>query len=316
MQEAAQRTFWLADGTTSFTTIGTVHLRLRIDQIVTTISALVVRHLSCECILGMDWVMKYRVDVCHSAHLIRLHDDQGRRLTTKKLNDDFSFAQFTVKFIASLCLQPYPECQVRAFVPVSSSPAVLFQPRPQLQLNKPIRTPDAVSSVDDYLTSLTIYNDSDQVCHLANGTLLSKVQLIDSNTSLSPIPFVDSIEHHPKSPIDNGESVLSESVKKTIMSATNHIADEMKRTSIGRVLVRYSQLFDTRESTVAATSMNHAIRTSDHAPIATKPYPQSQQQRSAMTEHVSAMVKSRQIRMSNSPWSSPALLPSEKRRIA
>ena len=59
---------------------------------------------------------------------------------------------------------------------------------------------------------------------------------------------------------------------------------------------------------MAETSMNHAIRTSDHAPISTKPYPQSQRQRSAMTEHVSGMLKSRQIRMSNSPWYSPALL--------
>ena len=84
------------------------------------------------------------------------------------------------------------------------------------------------------------------------------------------------------------------------MSAANHITDEVKRSSTVRVLARYSQIFDTSASTMADTSMNQAMRTSDHAPIVTKPYPQAQQQRLAMPKHVSTMLKSKQIRMSNS----------------
>jgi transposase InsO family protein len=308
MISTAPRTFWLADGTTSFTTVGTAQLHVRINHLVTTISALVVRHLSCECILGMDWLEKYRVDVCHSDNAIRIHDDQGHCLTRKRMNDDLSFNQFPVTLIAPLRLQPYQECQVRGFIPISSSAAVLFHPRPQLQLNKPIRTPEAVLSITDYRTSLTLYNDSDRICHLANGTLLGKVQLIDCNTSLTSAPFADSISNTAQVPSEKKDFVLPESVKTVIASAATHVADDAQRNSIIRLLTRYSTLLNTSHSTLATTSMNHAIRTSDHAPITTRPYPQSQQQRVAMNDHVHAMLKAKQIRLSTSPWSSPALL--------
>ncbi len=45
--------FRLADGTTSFSTIGEIQLYIKINDITTTILALVVRNLSCDCILGM-----------------------------------------------------------------------------------------------------------------------------------------------------------------------------------------------------------------------------------------------------------------------
>ena len=47
------KTFWLADGTTSFSTVGEVQLYIKINNIITNVMALVVRNLSCECILGM-----------------------------------------------------------------------------------------------------------------------------------------------------------------------------------------------------------------------------------------------------------------------
>ena len=252
----------------------------------TSIPALVVRHLSCECILGVDWQLKHRLDICHSARDIRLHDENGRCLTSRRMNDNMSSTQFSVKLIASISLQPYQECQVQASVPISSSPAVLFLPRRQLQNNKTIRTPDAVLSIDNYVISLTIYNDSDRRCHLATGTLL--------DVSINAI--------------DDTNGCLPDDVKTTIMSATSHIVHESQRQALVRLLKRYSNLLNTSTPTLAETSMNHAIRTYDHAAVTTKPYPQSQQQRIAMEHHVENMLQAKQIRLSNSPWSSPALL--------
>ena len=223
-----RKTFWLADGTTSFTTIGTAQLDVRINKISTKISALVVRHLSCECILGVDWQIKHRVDVCHSAHVIRIHDENGRCLTSRRMNQNMSSAQFPVKLIAPICLQPYQECLVQASVPISSSPAVLFLPRPQLQQNKTVRTPDAVLSVDHYVTSLTIYNDSDSTCHLATGTLLGKAQLIDANTSFSPLSLDSSVNQIGETMAHPIEGCVPETVTTTIMSATSHSAVSAK----------------------------------------------------------------------------------------
>jgi len=49
-------TFLFADGTTSFSTSGEIQLNIQINNIITTVTALVVNNLSCECILGMVFV--------------------------------------------------------------------------------------------------------------------------------------------------------------------------------------------------------------------------------------------------------------------
>jgi hypothetical protein len=124
--------FFLADGTTSFSTLGEVHLNIKVNNITTTIMALVVRNLSCECILGMDWMVKYRVDIHNSTHEISINDRLGRCLTLKSMNDNLSLTQFPVKLAGSWRLQPFQECQVTASVPISFSHTVLFYPRHQL----------------------------------------------------------------------------------------------------------------------------------------------------------------------------------------
>jgi hypothetical protein len=308
------KTFWLADGTTSFSTVGEVQLYIKINNIITNVMALVVRNLSCECILGMDWLVKYRVDIHMSTHEIRLHDHQGYCLTSKRMNDKLSLTQFPVKLVGHIQLHPYQECQVTAFVPISASSGVLFHPRHQLQINKTVRIPDALLSIDEYLTSLTLYNDSDRICYLSNGTLLGKVELMDSQTSLSSVlssGVINSISSNTNDTSKRGPIFLTDSLRATIAAAANHIDDIKNRELLVKILTQYSSLLDISKSTLAATSMNHAIRTYDHPPITTKPYPQSQRQRQDLQEHVQKMLLAKQIRASSSPWSSPALLVSK-----
>jgi hypothetical protein len=185
LSKQQNQVFWLADRTTSFSTIEEIQLNLAINNIVTMVRALVVSHLSCECILGMDWLVKYRVDIHISTHEILLRDSHGYCRTRIPIDDNPSSPQFPVKLLGSQHIPPYQKKQIRAFVPISSSTSVLFSPRQQLQVNKTIRVPDAVLFVDKYLTAITLYNDSDRICHLSHGTLLGEIELIDSQTSIS-----------------------------------------------------------------------------------------------------------------------------------
>ena len=307
VQDQTPNVFWLADGTTSFSTQGTIHLRIKLNGYVTTIPALVVRNLSCDCILGMDWLRKYRVDICNSTRTIRLHDPNGHYLTSKNLTTDLSTTSFPVKLREPCLLQPFQERQVKAFVPVSSCPSVYFSPRVHLQLNKKVRIPEALLNVANYTTSLTIYNDNDQVCHLAQGTVLGKISLLDPTTSITSLSSSPT-QHHVADSVFRSIDVLSPSVQVTIASATQHLTDIKQRESVTNLLTTYSLLLDVSSTTLATTTMNHAIRTADHPSITTKPYPQSLKQRAEMQEHVHKMLRAKQIRPSSSSWSSPALL--------
>ena len=255
----------------------------------------------------MDWLRKYRVDICHSTRSVRLHDSQGLFLTSKPFQGDISSTPFPVKLVGSCLLQPFQQRQVKAFVPFLSGASVYFLPRAQLQINKTARIPEALLNVANYITSLTIYNDSAQVCHLAKGTLLGKVSLIDPSTSINSVSFSTG-DSHVADVVSPSLDTLSDSLRTIISSAVQHLSDDDQRVTMTSLLTKYSSLLDVSNSTLANTSMNHAIRTTDHLPVTTKPYPQSIRQRVEMQDHVHKMLRAKQIRPSTSPWSSPALL--------
>ena len=165
--------------------------------------------------------------------------------------------------------------------------------------------------IQDYLTSNMTYNDSDSDCHLSSGTLLGKIQLLNSTTSITSVTLSSLLG---KISADNTHSFPTYPIERTtssvhfITTTTAHLNDRYQHDSFAALLTKYSSLLDVTQSTLATTSMNHAIRTQDHAPITTKPYPQSLKQHNELKEHIQTMMQVKQIRSSNSPWFSPTLL--------
>ncbi|CAF4374162.1 unnamed protein product, partial [Rotaria sordida] len=56
-----QRQVFLADGYTSITVYGEVNLSFVMNNVYTSIRALIVKNLCVSCILGMDFIIKYKL---------------------------------------------------------------------------------------------------------------------------------------------------------------------------------------------------------------------------------------------------------------
>ncbi|CAM4989561.1 unnamed protein product, partial [Rotaria socialis] len=73
-----QKSASLADGHTSISILGTLDLHIIIGDMSTTIKAHVVKDLCAECILGMDFISKYKVIINADARVVSICDDEKR----------------------------------------------------------------------------------------------------------------------------------------------------------------------------------------------------------------------------------------------
>ncbi|CAF4424829.1 unnamed protein product, partial [Adineta steineri] len=85
---AKQKTASLADGHTSISILGTLDLHIVIGDMSTSIKGYVVKDLCAECILGMDFISKYKFIINADERVISLCDHEKRIALEYDVNQD------------------------------------------------------------------------------------------------------------------------------------------------------------------------------------------------------------------------------------
>lgn len=299
---------FMADGFTPFPVVGEVSLKFRIKHIHTIGRVFVVKDLCCDCLVGMDWIRNHSatLDIHQQQFTVR----QGDRHATIHLETDLESIPFLVRLIHKTIIPPYQQVIVQAQVPISSSRNVLFTPRPHLEYNIPIELPSAILHIHQYSTYLTISNPTSRPRYLAKNTRLGYVTQLGTSSKLASI--TRSMRPLPSSHIDR-QTAPPESITSIIDDLTKHFpGSNADQTKLRCILLRYSTIFDTFTPRIADTTSVHTIRTGDAHPQNSRAYPQNAEQRVATDQIIENMLRSKQIRPSISPWSSPMLLARKK----
>ena len=259
----------LADGVTPLPVVGEVSLNVNIKHIRTPVRCFVVDDLCCDCLLGTDWIAINRVtlDFHHRRLIVRTPD----RYASVRLETDVENLSFPVHILRATVVPPYNQVVVKARVPISSSGQALFTPRQKLGINRTIDVPEAILTVNRYMTYVTVSNPSHRPCYLARNTRLGHISPLHSAASLAPITRLMDIPDAENSTISPSSTATLSTILDTL---TQHVTpDTGDRAALHAILTKYLSLFDTSTPKIADTTSVHIIRTGDALPQTSRAYP-------------------------------------------
>jgi hypothetical protein len=176
--------YLMADGQTKFEVIGTTNLSIRVNNLETTIQAYVVKSLCAECILGMDYINKYKVNIETSQRTIQVRN--GNDSTRVQMENDVETKRFPLRLINSIRFAPYQETTIKIDAPISTG-QVLFQPSYHILHHKMLVSPHCLVSIDHYTTDITVYNPTASTCHLQAGIIMGTATSLSSAIQISTI---------------------------------------------------------------------------------------------------------------------------------
>ena len=125
----------LADGHTSISILGTLNLEIVIGDMLTSIKAYVVKDLCAECILGMDFISKYKLIINADDRVISICDNE------KRISLQFDVNQEEIRYPARTIHYTYIPPKRTISIPVNvgiSSAKVSFRPSYQLARRSPM----------------------------------------------------------------------------------------------------------------------------------------------------------------------------------
>jgi transposase InsO family protein len=311
---SSNSTAQLGDGHTTLDILGEVHLVVQVRDVFTTVCALVTQRLNSEFILGGDWCINYGVRIDYDMNQISIRSPSGRTFVPyAKQLDTFTL---NLHLTHLTTIPPREACTVQAKVELSSADTVYFHPDHNTQHDKSIVISPSLLHVHNYATYLKIYNPTPFSQTLPTNTLLGRIShtpsRIDSFHALTST--ADSTTVSTMSSIINAINIVpSTSIPSDFINKLlNHITDLQRKTALSSILQQHITLFDCSVVTQANTPVQHTINTGDHPPISCRPYPKTIQQRREIQAEIQKMLANKQIRPSNSPWSSPVIIHKKK----
>ncbi|CAF1549839.1 unnamed protein product [Didymodactylos carnosus] len=161
----------------------------------------------------------------------------------------------------------------------------------------------ALLHVDQYLTTLTIYNPNNRSCLLSKNTLLGTVKYLCAKQFDDQV--INPAEQHMLANLNNNNV---HHIQNPLENSIKHLQDESQGQQVKIVSERYHQIFDINRPTEAKTSIYHTIKTNDYGPVNSRPHRGSWDSQQQINKHVQQMLNDKQVRESTSPWSSPALV--------
>ena len=281
-----QRNASLADGHSSLAIFGSLDLQIVIGDMSTVIKAYVVKNLCVECILGMDFISKYKVIINADERMISLCDDE-KRITLK-----FDVNQEKSHHPATTSRHIYVPPQRIVSVPVQmeiSSAEVLIRPSYQLTQLSPMILLNHVAVVDQQTSYLSIYNPTPYYYTVPRGIVLG-------TTTVPTLSFSKCI------------SIDQELVNDNINKLTRHVLDTAQKELIETILLQHKKLFDTSKPAIAINVKPHEIKTLDHPPPSSRPYSSTPRKEEEMYRIVQELLYHGLVRKSYSPYAAPALL--------
>ena len=301
--------YTLADGNTTVDIDREVEIYIRIGHIKTRITALISKSLSTLCILGQDWIKKYSVDICQSSKLIVIYTT--RSSATISMDNNIDKHTFNLKLANTIVLTPQHEMIVRLKSPISSSSNVVFHPNRSVQYQKLIAIPNALLSIRDYETYVTIANPTNKICRIPIHTNIGSFTVQSSDIRCYTI---DSCLNNNRRSSNEQQSEVKkhDSIEMVFDQLLDHIQNQNERFEIRQLLIKYRKIFDTSTPSIAKVSAPPMINTGLNLPIHSRVYRTDPIKQQHISTIINDMLSSGQIQKSYSSWSSPVLLVKKK----
>ncbi|CAF4463906.1 unnamed protein product, partial [Didymodactylos carnosus] len=296
----------LGDGKTSLDTCGSIHLAMFIKNLSTTVTALVVKELAAELILGLDWIMKYDVHVMPSQRQISIQGYYKKHYVTFAHDH-----QLPLKLAKNYHISPKQKCLVQPIAPNTTETSYYFQaPNANFQHRKRISIFNGTINIIKERVEITVFNHSQLPITLQRNTILGFLSAYPRTTYSSSIFRSSPIIHHLTTLThqSSNNTTPSKSVIDIIQSLLSHLKVQNNYQKMFEILQRYSNLFDTSQPRQATTPIHHVIDTADHRPINARPYFKTVEQRKDLQLEIQKMLHAGIIIPSTSPWSSPVIL--------
>ncbi|CAF4616452.1 unnamed protein product [Rotaria sp. Silwood2] len=280
----------LADGHTSLSVFGTTTLSITMGDMLTSIKAIVVKELCADCILGMDFINKYKLIINTEQQIVSISDNYKR--TTLKFDVNKKDMNYPARLINTIRIPPKRTVTVPVSVELSSA-QVLFRPSFTLQQRLPVVMLNSSLTIHHHTSFISIHNPTTYPCSLSKGIVLG-------TTTIPTLSF-------------KRNSVIDyQLVHKNINNLTQHIDNLEQQDRVKTLLNQYAKLFDTSKLTIATNVKPHDIKTLDHPPPVSKPYYSTTSKQEEMYKIIQELLHYGLIRPSDSPYAAPALLVSKK----
>ncbi|CAF2107125.1 unnamed protein product, partial [Rotaria magnacalcarata] len=276
----------LADGYTSISILGTVHLSINMGDMLTTIKAFIVKELCVDCILGMDFINKYKMIINTEERTVSIRDDHKR--TTLQFDVNKHCINYPARLINHIRIPPKRTVSVPVSVALSSA-QVLFRPSFKLHQRSPILMLNSSLNIHRHTSFISLHNPTNEVRLLPKGIILG-------TTTIPTLSF--------KKDPDIDYSFAQKNICNLIQPITN----SAQKDKVRRVLDKHVKLFDTTKPTIVINVKPHAIKTLDYPPPSSKPYYSTPAKQDAMYKITQELLQFELIRPSYSPYAAPALL--------
>ena len=233
----------------------------------TSIQAFVIKELCADCILGMDFINKYKLIINTEEQMVSISNNYQR--TTLKFDLNQGDINYPTRLINNIRIPPKRTLLVSVYVALSSA-TVLFRPSFKLQQQSPILMLNSSLAVHQHRSFISLYNPTNYSCTLQKGIILGTTTIPTLSFKRSP-------------------TIDYQSVNKNIISLIQHIGDYEKQNKVRTLLNKRAKLFDTSKLSIAIGVETHVIQTLDHPPPTSKPYyttPKKQEEMYKITQEL------------------------------
>ena len=276
----------LADGYTSLSILSTWDLSTIMGDMSTSIQAFVIKELCADCILGMDFINKYKLIINTEEQMVSISNNYQR--TTLKFDLNQGDINYPTRLINNIRIPPKRTVLVPVSVALSSA-TVLFRPSFKLQQRSPILMLNSSLAVHQHKLFISLYNPTNYSCSLQKGIILGTTTIPTLSFKRSP-------------------TIDYQSVHKNIISLIQHIGDYEKQNKVRTLLNKHAKLFDTSKPSIAIGVETHVIQTLDHPSPTSKPYYTTPKKQEEMYKITQELLYFGLIRPSFSPYAASALL--------
>ncbi|CAF5143858.1 unnamed protein product, partial [Rotaria magnacalcarata] len=252
----------------------------------TTIKAFIVKELCVDCILGMDFINKYKMIINTEERTVSIRDNHKR--TTIQFDVNKHCINYPARLIKHIRIPPKRTVSVPVSVALSSA-QVLFRPSFKLQQRSPILMLNSSLKIHRHTSFISLHNPTNEVRLLPKGIILGTTTI--PTLSFKKDPAID-----------------YSLTQKHICNLIQPITNSEQKDNVKRVLDKHVKLFDTTKPTIVINVKPHAIKTLDYPPPSSKPYYSTPAKQDAMYKITQELLQCELIRPSYSPYAAPALL--------
>ncbi|CAF3877395.1 unnamed protein product [Rotaria sordida] len=179
-----QQRYLMADGYTTFEVHGYVKVFIEFNQIKTSIIVGVVNSLCTDCILGMDYINKYKINLNNKEKQLEIYTSNDKTIIPMK-NKNYKI-KVICQLINSTYIYPYQAKRIKIVTQICSG-QISFSPAYHLIHKKGLITLHSSISIINHVAWISVYNPTGKLCYLKQNIIVGLASPLSSTTPVSTI---------------------------------------------------------------------------------------------------------------------------------